>query len=194
MLSRSAVQSSLGLGGLMTAVLLCCSPSLGAESGRLQYSTPDITFEAPTGFSKLQSGGSQTAKIVYNQAIDNQVRKAEVRFIVVDTQTIGLEGPEWPNYVRFRHFGINGQPAQRKTRLFMGQTVVGDVFYMPSPEGTAYLEFYLVPLENNRQLAIAFQTDLNLPLQVFEETVKSISTSLKEVPQKKKKRKKAFPF
>lgn len=192
--TRWIAQGGSGLGGLMVALLLCGSPTIGAEAGRLQYSTPDITFEAPTGFSKLQPGGSQTAKIVYNQAIANQVRKAEVRFVVLDTQEIGLEGPEWPNYVRFRHFGINGQPAERKTRLFMGQTVIGDVYYMPSVEGTAYLEFYLVPLADSRQLAIAFQTDLDMPLQVFEETVKSVSSSLKEVPQKKKKRRKSSPF
>jgi hypothetical protein len=182
------LRRSLGIGSLAAILILSSLPSR-AEQQRLLYSTPDITFETPQGFSPLQSGGAQTSKIVYNRAIANQVRKAEVKFVVVDTQTIGLDGPEWPDYVRFRHFGINGQPRERQTRTFMGQSVVGDIYYRPTAAGTSYLEFYLIPLSQNRQLAIAFETDTELPLEVFEETIKTISTSLKEVPQKKKRRK-----
>jgi hypothetical protein len=187
-----SLRRSLGLSRLFSlfAALLLSSVPVAAEQQRLQYATPDITFATPPGFSPLQSGGSQTVKIVYNRAIANQVRKAEVKFVVVDTQTIGLEGAEWSDYVRFRHFGINGQPRERQTRTFMGQSVVGDIYYRSMPGGgTSYVEFYLVPLTQGRQLAIAFETDTELPLQVFEETIQTISSSLKEVPQKKKRRK-----
>jgi hypothetical protein len=71
----------------------------------------------------------------------------------------------------------------------LGQSVTGDVLMQSNSNGgMSYIEFYLVPLSAQRQLAIAFETDTELPVSVLEQTIQTVTESLRELPGKKRRR------
>ncbi len=154
------------------------------------YAAEGVIFEAPAGFSELKSLGNQTMGVVFPAAA--QERRVSVRLVELQPNQRGFSelGPgEWSNYVRFSYFGLTTPPQSRKARRFFGQEVLGDVIMRPANGSMAYLEFYLIPLTEERQLAIAFETDTELPIQWFEDTVNKVAATLREDPDLKRKRK-----
>lgn len=170
-----------------TAVPVETAPSTGPQ----QHEFAGVTFIAPPGFSALQPLGGETVGILYPAAAA-QTRHVSVRFADLTAVRQGISTlplPDLAEYARFTFFGITNAPQQKQTRRFLGQPVTGDVLVQPNQTGgTSYIEFYLVPLSKQRQIAIAFETDTELPLSLFEQTVQSISDSLIEVTKKKKRR------
>ncbi len=149
-----------------------------------------VRFTAPAGFSAIQPLGGETSGIVYSAA-GAQSPQVSVRLAEIDPDAIGmstLPPADLAEYARFNFFGITSPPQQTQTRRFLGQPVTGSVMMQPSRSGgTRYVEFYLVPLSNQRQLAIAFETDTELPIALFEQTVETVATSLQELPKKKRR-------
>jgi hypothetical protein len=66
---------------------------------------------------------------------------------------------------------------------------MGEVLMQPQSGSMSYLELYLVPLSQTRQLAIAFEADTELPVQLLERTIKTMESSLREDPKAKRKKK-----
>jgi hypothetical protein len=58
----------------------------------------------------------------------------------------------------------------------------------PKNGGMSYLEFYLVPLTQERQLAIAFEADAELPVAILEQTIQTVCATLREDPTVLKKK------
>jgi hypothetical protein len=162
-----------------------------APSGPQQYQTAGVIFTAPPGFSALQPLGGETAGIVYPAAAA-QSRHVSVRIADLSALRQGvaaLPPTDLAEYARFNFFGITNPPRQKQTRRFLGQPVSGDVLMQSNPAGgMSYIEFYLVPLSAKHQIAIAFETDTELPISLFEQTVQTVTDSLQEIPRKKKRR------
>jgi hypothetical protein len=156
-----------------------------------QYQTAGVVFTAPAGFSPLQPLGGETVGIIYPAAAA-QSRHVSVRLADLDPAKQGMASlapSDLSQYTRFNFFGITNQPQQKQTRRFFGQPVAGDVLMQSNPNGgTSYIEFYLVPLSAQRQLAIAFETDTELPISVLEQTIQTVTGSLRELPSKRKRR------
>jgi hypothetical protein len=160
-------------------------------SGPQQYQTAGVTFTAPAGFSPLQPLGGETVGIIYPAAAA-QSRHVSVRLADLDPAKQGIASltpSDLSQYARFNFFGITNQPQQKQTRRFLGQAVAGDVLMQSNSNGgMSYIEFYIVPLSAQRQLAIAFETDTELPVSVLEQTIQTVTESLRELPSKKKRR------
>ena len=156
-------------------------------SQRNQYQTQGVIFEAPPGFSDLKPLGGKTVGIVLPSASPGSpvsVRLAELKPDNIGMAT--LEPREFAEYARYSFFGITSTPKQHKTRRFLGQDVTGDVLVQSHNGSTTYLEFYVVPLTLNRQLAIAFETDAELPVSLLETTIQTVTQSMREIPPKPK--------
>lgn len=156
-------------------------------SQRTQYQTQGVIFEAPPGFSDLQPLGGKTVGIVLPSG---QARPVSVRLAELKPDTLGmatLEPREFAEYARYSFFGITSTPKQRKTRRFLSQDVTGDVLLQSTNGSTTYLEFYVVPLTLGRQLAIAFETDTELPVYLLEKTIQTVAGSMREIPPKAKR-------
>ena len=161
------------------------------QPGPQQVQAAGVQFTAPAGFSAIQPLGGETLGIVY-PATALQTQQVSVRLAEINADVIGmsmLSPADLAEYARFNFFGITSPPQQTQTRQFLGQPVTGAVMMQASRSGgTRYVEFYLVPLSNQRQLAIAFEADTELPIALFEQTVETVTTSLQELPGKKKRR------
>ncbi len=167
------------------------APSGPQPSGPQQYQAAGVSFTAPAGFSALQPLGGETVGIIYPAAAA-QSRHVSVRLADLSPTQQGiasLSPADLSEYARFNFFGITNRPQQKQTRRFLGQSVTGDVLMQSNSNGgMSYIEFYLVPLSAQRQLAIAFETDTELPVSVLEQTIQTITESLRELPGKKKRR------
>lgn len=161
------------------------------SSGPQQYQTAGVTFTAPAGFSPLQPLGGQTLGIIY-PATAAQSRHVSVRLADLSPGQRGMTSlapSDLSEYARFNFFGITNPPQHKQTRRFFGQPVTGDVLMQSNSNGgMSYIEFYLVPLSAQRQFAIAFETDTELPVSLLEQTIQTVTESLRELPSKKKRR------
>jgi hypothetical protein len=163
---------------------------------RQQYQAQSVIFETPLGFSPLQPLGGKTVGVIFPAAAI-QTRHVAIRLLELQPSALGISAlgsQELSEYVRFSFWGITTAPQSHRTRRFMGQDVVGDVLMQPKNGGMSYLEFYLVPLTLERQLAIAFETDTELPVALLEQTIQAVSGSLREDPTLKTKRKPSPSF
>jgi hypothetical protein len=171
-------------------------PSLpSSHSQRQQYQTQGVIFETPPSFSPLKPMGGQTVGVIFPAAAA-QTRHVSVRLLEIQPSDLGLSalGPrELAEYVRFNFWGITTTPRYHQTRRLMGQAVTGDVLMQPKNGSMSYLEFYLVPMTLDRQLAIAFETDTELPVALLEQTIQTVSASLREDPAVNKKKKRRPP-
>jgi hypothetical protein len=157
-------------------------------SQRNQYQTQGVIFETPPGFSDLKPLGGKTVGIVLPSA--SPARPVSVRLAELTPGNLGmtsLEPREFAEYARYSFFGITSTPKQHKTRRFLGQDVTGDVLMQSNNGSTTYLEFYVVPLTLNRQLAIAFEADAELPVSLLEKTIQTVTESMREIPPKQKR-------
>lgn len=156
-----------------------------------QYQAAGVTFTAPAGFSTLQPLGGETVGIIFPAAAA-QTRHVSVRLADLSPTARGiasLSPRDLAEYARFNFFGISNPPQQTQTRRFLGQSVTGDILMQSNRNGgTSYIEFYIVPLSEQRQVAIAFEVDTELPLSLLENTIKTVTESLRELPSKKKRR------
>lgn len=156
-----------------------------------QYQAAGVTFTAPAGFSPLQPLGGETVGIIFPAAAA-QTRHVSVRLADLSPTARGiasLSPRDLAEYARFNFFGISNPPQQTQTRRFLGQSVTGDILMQSNRNGgTSYIEFYIVPLSEQRQVAIAFEVDTELPLSLLENTIKTVTESLRELPSKKKRR------
>jgi hypothetical protein len=171
-------------------------PSLVPGTQRQQYQVQGVIFETPLGFSALQPLGGKTVGVIF-PATAMQTRHVAIRLLELQPSALGISGlgpQELSEYVRFGFWGLTTAPQSHRTRRFMGQDVVGDVLMQPKNGGMSYLEFYLVPLTLERQLAIAFETDTELPVALLEQTIQTVSSSLREDPTLKKKRRPSPSF
>ncbi len=160
-----------------------------AGTQRQQYKAQSVIFETPLGFSPLQPLGGNTVGVIFPAAAA-QSRHVSIRLLEIQPSELGIAalGPrELSEYVRFNFWGITANPQSHQTRQFMGQPITGDVLMQPNNAGMLYLEFYLVPLSAERQLAIAFEADTELPVAILEQTIQTVSASLREDPTFKKK-------
>jgi hypothetical protein len=156
-----------------------------------QYQVAGVAFTAPPGFSTLQPLGGETVGIIFPAAAA-QTRHVSVRLADLNPAQRGIASlppADLLEYARFKFFGITNPPQQKQIRRFFGQSVTGDVLMQPNRNGgMSYIEFYLVPLSAQRQLAIAFETDTELPVALLEQTIQTVADSLRELPSKKKRR------
>jgi hypothetical protein len=165
--------------------------SLPSNPQRQLYQTQGVIFETPLGFSSLKPLGGETVGVIFPAAAA-QTRHVSIRLLEINPSDLGISalGPrELAEYVRFNILGITTTPRFHQTRQFMGQAVTGDVLMQPQNRGMSYLEFYLVPMTLNRQLAIAFEADTELPVGLLEQTITTVSSSLREDPTLSKKKK-----
>jgi hypothetical protein len=170
-------------------------PSISSDSQRQQYKTQGAIFETPPGFSPLKPMGGETVGVIFPAAAA-QSRHVSIRLLEIQPDTLGISalGPrELATYVRFNILGITTTPRDRQTREFLGQAVTGDVLMQVKNGSMSYLEFYLVPMSLDRQLAIAFEADTELPVAVLEQTIQTVSDSLREDPALNKKKKRRPP-
>jgi hypothetical protein len=162
---------------------------------RQQYTTQGVIFETPAGFSPLKPMGRQTVGVIFPAAAA-QSQHVSVRLLEIQPTTLGISplGPrELASYVRFNVLGITTTPRDHQTRQFLGQMVTGDVLMQAKNGRMSHLEFYLVPMSLDRQLAIAFETDTELPVSLLEQTIQTVSSSLREDPALHKKKKQRSP-
>jgi hypothetical protein len=176
-------------------------PLLGVQSVRADnksaqisqpnlYQTQGVIFESPPGFSALKPLGGNTMGIVLPST--TQAKPISVRLAELQPDTLGMDSlkpHEFAEYARFTFFGITTAPTQHITRRFLGQNIAGDVLFQTNNGRTTYIEFYVVPLTLNRQLAIAFEADTELPVELLEQTIQTVSASLREDPTLKTKKK-----
>jgi hypothetical protein len=165
--------------------------SLPSNPQRQQYQTQGVIFETPLGFSPLKPLGGETTGVIFPAAAA-QTRHVSIRLLEINPSDLGISalGPrELAEYVRFNILGITTTPRFHQTRQFMGQAVTGDVLMQPQNSGMSYLELYLVPMTLDRQLAIAFEADTELPVGLLEQTITTVSASLREDPAVNKKKK-----
>jgi hypothetical protein len=203
-----AIALGIGLGGSVFLTQSHASPVMGESAppqatapavtlsplGQ-QYTTQGVIFETPPGFSPLKPMGGQTVGVIFPTAAA-QSQHVSVRLLEIQPATLGIAalGPrELATYVRFNVLGITTTPRYHQTRQFLGQAVTGDVLMQAKNGNMSYLEFYLVPMSLDRQLAIAFETDTELPVAVLEQTIQTVSTSLREDPALNKKKKRRAP-
>jgi hypothetical protein len=166
-------------------------PSPILTNQRQQYQTQGVMFETPPGFSPLQPLGGKTVGVVFPAAATAQTRHVSVRLLEIQPSALGIStlgSRELSEYVRFSFWGLTTTPQSRQTRRLMGQEVTGDVLMQPKNGGMSYLEFYLVPLTQERQLAIAFEADTELPVAILEQTVQTVCATLREDPTLLKKK------
>ncbi|MCG9892500.1 MAG: hypothetical protein MH252_15690 [Thermosynechococcaceae cyanobacterium MS004] len=167
------------------------TPQPQASTTVQQYQAAGVTFSAPAGFSPLQPLGGETVGIIFPAAAA-QTRHVSVRLADLSPTARGiasLSPRDLAEYARFNFFGISNPPQQTQTRRFLGQSVTGDILMQSNRNGgTSYIEFYIVPLSEQRQVAIAFEVDTELPLSLLENTIKTVTESLRELPSKKKRR------
>lgn len=196
------VAVSLSLGGCLLLPQVNASPvsqnnevkpsaPSPAFTNQQQYKTQGMIFETPPGFSPLQPLGGKTVGVVFPAAATAQTRHVSVRLLEIQPSALGISalGPrELSEYMRFSFWGLTTTPQSRQTRQFMGQNVMGDVLIQPKNGGMSYLEFYLVPLPQERQLAIAFEADTELPVAILEQTIQTVSATLREDPTLLKKK------
>lgn len=158
---------------------------------RQQYQTQGMIFETPPGFSPLQPLGGKTVGVVFPAAATAQMRHVSVRLLEIQPSALGISalGPrELSEYVRFSFWGLTTTPQSHQIRRLMGQDITGDVLMQPKNGGMSYLEFYLVPLTQERQLAIAFEADTELPVAILEQTIQTVCATLREDPTLLKKK------
>jgi hypothetical protein len=204
-----AVILGIGLGGSLFLTQSHASPVMNSSAPsqptalevfpstlqRQQYTTQGVIFETPPGFSPLKPMGRQTVGVIFPAAAA-QSQHVSVRLLEIQPTTLGISalGPrELATYVRFNVLGITTTPRDHQTRQFLGQTVTGDVLMQTKNGSMSYLEFYLVPMSLDRQLAIAFETDTELPVAVLEQTIQTVCASLREDPALNKKMKQRSP-
>ncbi|HEY9825931.1 MAG TPA: hypothetical protein V6D19_10815, partial [Stenomitos sp.] len=119
--------------------------------------------------------------------------RVTVRMAAIEPDGLGLTrlgARELSEYVRYRYFGLTETAAYPRVRRFMSQDVTGETLVQRQNNAAVYLEFYLVPLPQGRQLAIAFSADSELPVALLEQTIQSVATSLRPDPTFKHKRQK----
>jgi hypothetical protein len=158
---------------------------------RQQYQTQGVLFETPPGFSALQPLGGQTVGVTFPAAAAG-ARQVTVRLMEIQPDQLGLSSlspREFSEYVRYRFFGLTSTPQSSQTRRFLGQAVTGEVLMQPQRGSVSYLELYLIPLSRQRQLAIAFEADAELPVAILEQTIQTVAESLREDPKAKRRRK-----
>ncbi len=158
---------------------------------RQPYQTQGVIFETPPGFSSLQPLGGKTVGVVFPAAATAQTRHVSVRLLEIQPSALGISAlgsRELSEYVRFSFWGLTTTPQSRQTRRFMGQDLTGEVLMQPKNGGMSYLEFYLVPLTQERQLAIAFEADTELPVAILEQTIQTVCATLREDPTLLKKK------
>jgi hypothetical protein len=195
-----AVALGIGLGGsvLLTQSLASpipdspappqpTDPVVTTAPQRQEYKTQGVIFETPPGFSPLKPMGRETVGVIFPAAAA-QSQHVSVRLLELQPATLGISalGPrDLATYVRFNVLGITTTPRYHQTRQFLGQAVTGDVLMQAKNGSISYLEFYLVPMSLDRQLAIAFA--------VLEQTIQTVSASLREDPTLNKKKKQRSP-
>jgi hypothetical protein len=205
-MSRAFVLPAMAIAGVLCCSLLLTpasvsgvavsqqdapSPSPIPAFQRQIYRTQGVIFETPPGFSPLQPLGGKTVGVVFPAAATAQTRHVSVRLLEIQPSALGLStlgSRELSEYVRFSFWGLTTPPQSRQTRRLMGQEVTGDVLMQPKNGGMSYLEFYLVPLTQERQLAIAFEADTELPVAILEQTVQTVCATLREDPTLLKKK------
>jgi hypothetical protein len=171
-------------------------PSPILANQRQQYQTQGVIFETPQGFSPLQPLGGKTVGVLFPAAATAQMRHVSVRLLEIQPSTLGIStlgSRELSEYVRFSFWGLTTPPQSRQTRRLIGQNVTGEVLMQPKNGGMSYLEFYLVPLTQERQLAIAFETDTELPVAILEQTIQTVCATLREDPAFLKKKPRRSP-
>jgi hypothetical protein len=204
-----AVALGIGLGGSLYLTQSYASPVMDSSAPpqptvpavspapqRQQYITQGVIFETPPGFSPLKPMGGETVGVIFPAAAA-QAQHVSVRLLEIQPETLGISalGPrELATYVRFNILGITTTPRYHQTRQFLGQAVTGDVVMQAKNGSMSYLEFYLVPMSLDRQLAIAFETDTELPVAVLEQTIQTVCASLREDPTLNKKKKRRAPL
>jgi hypothetical protein len=204
-----AVFLGISLGGSLFLTQSHVSPVMGSSAPsqptapevfpstlqRQQYTTQGVIFETPPGFSSLKPMGRQTVGVIFPAAAA-QSQHVSVRLLEIQPTTLGISalGPrELATYVRFNVLGITTTPRDHQTRQFLGQMVTGDVLMQAKNGSMSYLEFYLVPMSLGRQLAIAFETDTELPVAVLAQTIQTVCASLREDPAFNKKKTQRSP-
>jgi hypothetical protein len=158
----------------------------------LNHEAVGVSFTTPPGFSKVKTLEKGLTGVVYPETKGSRpqlvVRLAEMNNVMGDW--VRLNEQEMMSYARFLFLGNNNPGREFNQRTFMGKPLMGEVRTQPSNYGFRYVEIYLLPLSEDRTVAIAFEADTQLPLQQVEDTINTVADSIKELPTDQKKKKK----
>ena len=149
------------------------------------YRTPDVSFETPAGFSKLQALGRGTMGVVYPASGSEDNARFAIRLAVLEGSSIysNMDSQELMYFLKHSFLGINAPAQAYQQRRFLGKMRRGEVQMYRTNRGVVASEIYMVPLSVGRQLMIAFEADTQLPLIQVETVINTVAATLQEVPQ-----------
>ena len=163
-------------------------PSFTQVGAMQVYKAGGYIFETPIGFSDLRQIGDQGIGVLYPATAGKGSQRLLITLVELHAEQLELlrmDEPQLLSYVRYLHFGINAPVRQYQQRRFRDQTLTGTV---QMTQDNNIMELYLLPLSDGSKLVVAFEIDPELPLMQVEETIKSVTQSLREDPKEFKKR------
>lgn len=152
------------------------------------YTAGGFIFETPLGFSDLKPIGEEGIGVLYPATAAKGSQQLLITLVELSADQLELlrmDDAQLLSYIRYLHFGINAPTRQYQQRRFQDQTLTGEV---QITRNNHIMELYLVPLSDGSKLVVAFESDPELPLMLVENTIQSVSRSLREDPKTFKKR------
>jgi hypothetical protein len=171
---------------VMMALLVCLLTVQisGADQG--DHKWEKITFQTPLAFSAPQKLGLDAVVMVHPP--ESAPGKGQMEIILVAVpkdlqESLGKKDDEIRNYVKGT-FLASTLPATRSTaRSFLGKKVAGEGQAVSIPK-KGELEFYLVPLADGDQVAVAFKWDAAFPKDKADSVITKVAESFKEMQGK----------
>ena len=118
----------------------------------------NITFQTPVEFSSPESFGLEAFYLLHPANSEIGAETFEIRLIFITNEMLGNMGmndSELLGYVKAVFLGTANEAKKTKERYFFDKSVTGEVLSKETPKPLK-LEVYLLTLEDESKLAIAF--------------------------------------
>jgi hypothetical protein len=156
----------------------------GAEQGEHQWEK--IGFQTPLAFSAPQKLGLDAVVMMHPPESGLGKGQMEITLVAVPKdlqESLGKKDEEIRKYVKGTFLASTLPATRSPERSFLGKKVVGEGQAVSIPK-KGELEFYLVPLADGDQMAVAFKWDAAFPKDKAESVIAKVAQSFKETKGK----------
>jgi hypothetical protein len=172
------------LGMSFMAALLVCLLTVqisGADKGDHKWGK--IGFQTPLAFSDPEKLGLDAVVMVHPPESGPGKGQMEIILVAVPKdlkESLGNKDEETMKYVKGTFLASTLPATRSPERSFLGKKVVGEGQAVSIPK-KGELEFYLVPLADGDQVAVAFKWDAAFPKDKADSVITKVAQSFKEM-------------
>jgi hypothetical protein len=161
-----------------------------------RYALQGVTFETPVNFSEPKpiKGGGVGVLYPANAALGNEDLRVTLLTVPATKVLDGMTDQEMSAWSRYVYLDNASPPGGAVERTFLGRVVQGEAYIKQSGQRRVFQEVYVVPLSTGERLAVVFEADSRLPLQVIESLINPVTGSMRELAPKSKEWKNSYKW